>query len=119
MNRYLLHIIALTVAGCCLPLTASAKKRDKSDALTDSVMRRIFCYAQQVDTTGRGNRTSYAYTKFQMRTNKRNATLMLVPTMYAISHGAGRKFITEFYNRITVDEKGTPHNGRGGRGPRL
>ena len=91
MNRYLLHIIALTVAGCCLPLTASAKKRDKSDALTDSVMRRIFCYAQQVDTTGRGNRTSYAYTKFQMRTNKRNATLMLVPTMYAISHGAGRK----------------------------
>ena len=112
MNRYLLHIIALTVAGCCLPLTASAKKRDKSDALTDSVMRRIFCYAQQVDTTGRGNRTSYAYTKFQMRTNKRNATLMLVPTMYAISHGAGRKFITEFYNRITVDEKGTPHISR-------
>ena len=99
----------MTFMGCCLPPTAEAKRHGRSDALTDSVMRRIFRYAQQIDTTGRSNSTSYAYTKFQMRTNKRNATLMLVPTMYAVSHGAGRKFITEFYNRITVDEKGTPH----------
>ena len=98
--------------GCCLPLSAEAKRHGRSDALTDSVMCRIFRYAQQIDTTGRSNSTSYAYTKFQMRTNKRNATLMLVPTMYAVSHGAGRKFITEFYNRVVVDEKGVPHISR-------
>lgn len=71
-------------------------------------MQRIFCYAQQVDTLGRGNHVGYAYTKFQMRTNKRNATLMLVPTMWAVSHGTGRKFISEFYSRMQWDGKGTP-----------
>ena len=94
MNRYLLNIITMTFMGCCLPLSAEAKRHGRSDALTDSVMCRIFRYAQQIDTTGRSNSTSYAYTKFQMRTNKRNATLMLVPTMYAVSHGAGRKSTT-------------------------
>ena len=74
MNRYLLNIITMTFMGCSLPLSAEAKRHGRSDALTDSVMCRIFRYAQQVDTTGRSNSTSYAYTKFQMRTNKRNAT---------------------------------------------
>lgn len=90
------------------PLTTEARRVKAKDAITDSVMQRIFCYAQKIDTTGRGSNSSYAYTKFQMRTNKRNATLALVPTMYAISYGADRKFISEFYNRIEVNEKGAP-----------
>lgn len=109
MYKQLLSFIAIAILfGSSLPQAASAKRMRATDAFTDSVMRRIFGYAQQVDTTGRGNGKSYAYTKFQMRTNKRNATLALVPTMYAISHGAGRKFVCEFYNRIEVDRNGKP-----------
>ena len=103
--RIIAAVILLTIS---FPLTTEARRVKAKDAITDSVMQRIFCYAQKIDTTGRGSNTSYAYTKFQMRTNKRNATLALVPTMYAISYGAGRKFISEFYNRIEVDEKGAP-----------
>ena len=103
--RIIAAVILLTIS---FPLTTEARRVKAKDAITDSVMQRIFCYAQKIDTTGRGSHSSYAYTKFQMRTNKRNATLALVPTMYAISYGAGRKFISEFYNRIEVNEKGAP-----------
>lgn len=103
--RIIAAVILLTIS---FPLTTEARRVKAKDAITDSVMQRIFCYAQKIDTTGRGSNSSYAYTKFQMRTNKRNATLALVPTMYAISYGAGRKFISEFYNRIEVNEKGAP-----------
>lgn len=103
--RIIAAVILLTIS---FPLTTDARRVKAKDAITDSVMQRIFCYAQKIDTTGRGSHSSYAYTKFQMRTNKRNATLALVPTMYAISYGAGRKFISEFYNRIEVNEKGAP-----------
>ena len=103
--RIIAAVILLTI---CFPLTTEARRVKTKDAITDSVMQRICCYAQKIDTTGRGSKSSYAYTKFQMRTNKRNATLALVPTMYAISYGAGRKFISEFYNRIEVNEKGAP-----------
>ena len=103
--RIIAAVILLTIS---FPLATDARRVKAKDAITDSVMQRIFCYAQKIDTTGRGSHSSYAYTKFQMRTNKRNATLALVPTMYAISYGAGRKFISEFYNRIEVDEKGAP-----------
>ena len=103
--RIIAAVILLTIS---FPLATDARRVKAKDAITDSVMQRIFCYAQKIDTTGRGSNSSYAYTKFQMRTNKRNATLALVPTMYAISYGAGRKFISEFYNRIEVNEKGAP-----------
>ena len=107
MKIQLIHILAAVILlTISFPLTTEARRVKAKDAITDSVMQRIFCYAQKIDTTGRGSHSSYAYTKFQMRTNKRNATLALVPTMYAISYGAGRKFISEFYNRIEVNEKG-------------
>ena len=107
MNRNLL-VIAITIFSCLLPHSAMARRVSPRDALTDSVMRLIFGYAQTVDTTGRGNKTTYAYTKFQMRTNKRNATLALVPTMYAVSHGVGRRFISEYYSQVKVDKDGKP-----------
>lgn len=60
----------------------------------------------RVDTTGLHTFSTYSYTKFQMRTNKRNATLMLVPTMYAVAHGGGRKFMGESYNKVSLNRKG-------------
>lgn len=107
MKKNLL-LIATFIVFCLLPMSTNAKRLSPRDALTDSVMNLIFGYAQTVDTTGRGSKTTFAYTKFQLRTNKRNATLMLVPTMYAVAHGVGRQFISEYYNSVQVDAEGKP-----------
>ncbi len=101
-------IFAATLSLCLLAMSANAKRTSSRRALADSVINLVFGYAQTVDTTGRGSKATYAYTKFQMRTNKRNATLMLVPTMYAVAHGGGRKFISEFYSKVQVDKEGKP-----------
>ena len=93
---------------CAMPQDCEARRLSPRDAFADSVMQLVFHYKQTVDTTGRSACTSYAYTKFQIRTNKRNATLMLVPTMYAVAHGGGRHFISEYYNRITLDKNSNP-----------
>lgn len=37
---------------------------------------------------------------------------MLVPTMYAVAHGGGRKFISEYYNRMSHDANGQLINKR-------
>lgn len=70
--------------------------------LCDSVLRLVYGYSATVDTTGISQAHTYAYTKMQMHTNRRNATLMLIPSMYAVSYGAGRHFIGEYYNKITA-----------------
>lgn len=102
-------MIATTIILSLLTQPTWARRNNSSgDAYADSVIRLIFGYAQTVDTTGRGSKTTYAYTKFQMRTNKRNATLMMVPTMYAVAHGGGRRFISEYYNSLQVDKEGKP-----------
>ena len=61
--RIIAAVILLTIS---FPLTTEARRVKAKDAITDSVMQRIFCYAQKIDTTGRGSHSSYAYTKFQM-----------------------------------------------------
>ena len=107
MKKYQTHII-LTIIFCMMAFAANARRMSPRDAFSDSVMCLVFKYSQSVDTTGRAEHKSYAYTKFQIKTNKRNATLMLVPTMYAVAHGGGRRFISEFYNQMTLDANGRP-----------
>lgn len=107
MKKYQTHII-LTIIFCMMAFAAHARRMSPRDAFSDSVMCLVFKYAQSVDTTGRAEHKSYAYTKFQIKTNKRNATLMLVPTMYAVAHGGGRRFISEYYNQMTLDANGRP-----------
>lgn len=72
-----------------------------NDKLRDSVLNHIYTYASTMDTFGLTGKSSYAYTKFRMRTNHRNITLAMVPTLYTIAHGAGRQFIGEYYSKVT------------------
>ena len=95
--KYLL--IAFLLAS---PLGCKAKVKAPNVAFRDSVLNLVFTYAKRTDTTGLHGSQSYSYTKMQMHTNKRNATLMLVPSMYAIAHGTGRHFISEYYTKITM-----------------
>lgn len=89
-----------------IPMTENAKTHTSKDALRDSVLSHIFSYAKRVDTTGLSKISNYAYTKIQMKTNKRNATLTMVPTMYALAHGGGRQFVSEYYSKVTYDGEG-------------
>ena len=68
-------------------------------------MNRIFYYASRFDTVTTPTKGAYAYTKFQMRTNHRNFTLAMVPTMYAIAKGGGRRFMGEYYSKVFFDKR--------------
>ncbi len=91
-----------------LATSGHARNTAPKNALRDSVLNRIYAYASQLDTTAKMPKVSYSYTKFKLRTNKRNATLMLVPSMYAVAHGVGREFFGEYYNKVTLDEQQKP-----------
>lgn len=99
MKRNLFLIICTFLL---LAMHASARRLSSKDDFRDSVMTRIFNYASlhkpemEEDTI-----SSYAYTKFQMRTNHRNFTLAMVPTMYAVAHAGGREFMGEYYSKFS------------------
>lgn len=88
-----------------MPWDGFAKRVTPKDTLRDSVLKRIYTYVERTDTTGLKNHTSYNYTKFQMRTNRSNMTLMMVPTMYAMAKSGGKTFLGEYYNKVTIDSK--------------
>ena len=54
-------------------------------------MKRVFSYAASVDTTEHSPKEGYAYTKYAIRTNRRNAVLLTVPSMFAIATRAGAR----------------------------
>lgn len=74
----------------CLAASGHARNTAPKNAFRDSVLNRIYAYASQRDTSTEDSKVTYSYTKFKLRTNKRNATLMLVPSMYVVAHGVGR-----------------------------
>lgn len=99
---------------CCLHSIAMAANTDITtlhrDAFRDSVLARIYSYATRYDTIPFEKIENYTYTKFQIKTDRRNATLLAVPTMYAIAHGVGRTFLSETYSKTTVAKVGQFEN---------
>ena len=103
MKAYLYLIITILML---MPETTAARKLTSKDAFRDSVVNHIFSYASVHRTdTFSTDQATYAYTKFVMRTNHRNFTLALVPTMYAIAHGGGRQYMGEYYTKFYKNEK--------------
>lgn len=107
--RLLVHIIICVFLT--LSLDGYARNVTPKDDFRDSVMNRIYRYYQLSYSASEQSHESYAYTKFMMRTNHRNFTLAMVPSLYAIAHGSGREFMGEYYSKYTVKEKNkiTPH----------
>lgn len=68
-----------------------------------TLIERVFRYGEQVEATFQLQDTSYAYTKFYLRVDRKNPTLMLVPSVYAIAHRAEREFVGESYNKFYQD----------------
>ena len=70
---------------------------------TDSlVLERMFCYqrdfARELKDT-----SSNVYLKFNINTNKRNFSMMCVPSLFHIAYG-DRKYITEYYGKINFED---------------
>lgn len=107
--RLLVHIIICVFLT--LSLDGYARNVTPKDDFRDSVVNRIYRYYQLSYSASEQSHESYAYTKFMMRTNHRNFTLAMVPSLYAIAHGSGREFMGEYYSKYTVKEKNkiTPH----------
>ena len=65
--------------------------RADNRSYTLQTMKRVFSYAASVDTTEHSPKEGYAYTKYAIRTNRRNAVLLTVPSMFAIATRAGAR----------------------------
>ena len=73
---------------------------------TLQTMRRVFGYAASLDTAESRPKEGYAYTKYSIRTNRRNAVLLTVPSMFAITNASKREVFGETFNRMSVDSEG-------------
>lgn len=70
---------------------------------TRLLMFRVFRYAAEVDTMRDSLQPpTYTYQKYHLRTLRRNAVLMAVPSMYAVAHGGAREYVGEAYDRVEM-----------------
>lgn len=64
----------------------------------DSLMlERMFRYAASVDTSDAHGTSRSNYTRFGLDIERKNITLLAVPTMYAVANGGKRSYIDESY----------------------
>ena len=83
---------------CLLCLTACrTKASNKDDAL---LMKRVFAYAATMDTVKFAPNELYSYMKFDIKTRRRNAILMAVPSMLAVARGGKREYVGESYAKM-------------------
>lgn len=82
------------------PLEACLLSHDAKERTDRTLIERVFQYGKQADATFERQDTSYAYTKFYLRVNRKNPTLLLVPSVYAIAHRTEREFVGESYYKL-------------------
>lgn len=96
----------------CFHSLMQARNYTQGDAFRDSVLSRIYTYASTVDVSQFQNEESYTYTKFQIKTDKKNLTLLCVPTMYSVARGVGRQYLCEYYSKSVIPKNGSLENRR-------
>lgn len=70
-----------------------------------AVLHRLFEYRTHVDGNVHGTSTN-VYSRFTLHTESRNALLLSVPAIYALSRTSNREFIGESYSRIVFRDIG-------------
>jgi hypothetical protein len=91
-----LHLV-FGILFICLPTFSWAKVR--SDSL---ILNKVFKYKQSINKSIDGI-SSNVYLKYSLFTDKRNFTLLVVPTLYEIARGK-RNYINESYYHITFHD---------------
>lgn len=66
----------------------------------------MFDYAATVDTAYIEHREKYAYLKYSLRINRRNAILAAIPTLWMISRSGDSEYVGETYDRVYVERFG-------------
>ena len=61
------------------------------------MLERMFRYAASVDTSDAHGMSRSNYTRFGLNIERKNITLLAVPTMYAVANGGKRSYIDESY----------------------
>jgi len=92
MQKLLISILALFMSTICA----------QADKKSIVLLQRIHNYAATIDTTNHASEVSYTYTRTTFNVERRNFLLMLVPTVYAISHGKQRQYVSETYNKVIM-----------------
>ncbi len=105
--RQLFHILYMLLLTVMLAQPGSSAAASRRYSL--QTMKRVFAYAATVDTTGLRQKESYAYLKYDLRTNRRNALLLAIPTMFAVANGGDREHVGETYSRVTCTPSGELH----------
>ena len=99
MQKLLISILALFMSTICA----------QADKKSIVLLQRIHNYAATIDTTNHASEVSYTYTRTTFNVERRNFLLMLVPTVYAISHGKQRLGRTSAKSRRRNDRNQTSH----------
>lgn len=79
----------------CSTLSAQA-----DEYTAQQLLRRIYAYVASVPPMSDDTLETYAYMRYSLHVQKRNWTLMAVPTMYALAHGKQRQYVGESLLRI-------------------
>lgn len=81
-------------------LETHRRHKNKKEHADNVLIERVFRYGKQVEATFKLQDTSYAYTKFYLRVDRKNPTLLLVPSVYAIANRTERDFVGESYSKL-------------------
>ena len=87
---FLMHIVCSNVSAKIRPDTL--------------MLNRIYKYAETIDTTEINHSYTYSYQLSLIDVEKRNFTLLAVPSMYVIAHGGDRKYISETYDQVSFHD---------------
>lgn len=82
-----------------LLLSVATQARDREE---DMILKRMFSYAATIDTTNISD-TTCTYVKFNIHVGRRNAILMVIPTMYAIARGKDRYHFGETFDQTALN----------------
>lgn len=90
-------ILTSLLVFCLIPY------RTKAETTSDSlILQRVLKYKQSVSEEVKGIHTN-VYLRYYFKTDKRNITLMAIPSMYAISRGR-REYVGETYSNIYIKD---------------
>lgn len=84
-------------------MVCPSSARQKRDAV---IISRVFDQSARMDSIGRVGTTIGFYAKYSIKTNRRNAILMSVPTLFNVARDSKRENVGEIYNEVEFDEEG-------------
>ena len=85
-------------------LTCAAEDMRRREAL--DAVNLMFGYAATVDTADLEHHDRYAYLKYSLRIDRRNAILAAIPSLWHISRSSEREYVAESYDRVRMERFG-------------